>query len=89
MNHQTQCLVPKVTLFQYPKVVTKTNTPCGGGFQFQKTSVFNRAPDTSCPILFIFCFKEPSEPKADRPAWMEELRSKQAHRKSGLFGKER
>ena len=36
-----------------------------------------------------FCFKEPSEPKADRPAWMEELRSKQAHRKSGLFGKER
>ena len=35
-------------------------------------------------------FKEPSEPKMDnKPAWMVELRSKQAHRKSGLFSKER
>merc|ERR1719422_919826 len=54
-----------------------------------------KAPPPPKPSLLVTkemtttAASEPSEPKADRPAWMEELRSKQAHRKSGLWGKER
>ena len=59
--------------------------PAGRAFKRQVCLAELQTPH----VLLIFCFKEPIEPKADRPAWMEELRSKQAHRKSGLFGKER